>query len=764
MKKNIYILFAVLMSVSCRAYKDAGLLCSREFICDMAGTGSISTKTSLGPGNAIIWDNDDRIKVFPENDATGTVFSDVTLENEGRRAVFKGVTEIADTYYAIYPAGADATYNPEGKTITMNIPSEQYAVPGSFADNTNPSVARSDGNNLYFRNIGALLAIKCPTAYASSIRLQSSDKELAISGKAEVSLEGDIPETAEIKNGSSHIDLTGLDSSSYGKTFYLIAYPGDYKGFNIIITNSSKTHRSIISSPKGLKLERNDNFLLFDGPFAGWNAPMEPSVVNADLESDFSLTVSWKCSSDESICKGFRIFARQTGSTEFPMVLGETESGIRSMNTRDLTEGLSYDIGVQSLGYEQKYDSEIIWVHNVKVPESGLYEWEKSREGILQFADLDLLAGGLTSKTPNKWDENRLKPHVTFTDENGNEQWLHEAFLFIGNEDTQSGSTFSITSEYIKSGDQASWQRFADYWISDKGVAKVLDQTISNAISRIGHPSFRHKVVIAMPDPIMLEYFADKTSSKTYWGKVEGRQLDFSSTSDQVLAYQWFIDYVRAAWDKVAPQNLELAGFYILSEELVAVSSGWNYKYKRWDKILPDVSEYLHARKYGMFWIPYYKASGYNMTSTLGIDYTWLQPNKYWDYSEKKSWTWVFDTMSTYGHGMEIEFEGSHGEPGWSQYEEGTARTSSSILETVRTDQDAQGTPKGQPNPQAARNKQLLRDYMARYKESGHYGKTRIATYSGTDGMYELATSTDAADKEMYLEYCRFIAGNPMRK
>jgi hypothetical protein len=53
---------------------------------------------------------------------------------------------------------------------------------------------------------------------------------------------------------------------------------------------------------------------------------------------------------------------------------------------------------------------------------------------------------------------------------------------------------------------------------------------------------------------------------------------------------------------------------------------------------------------------------------------------------------------------------------------------------------------------------------MTRFKEAGYYGKARIATYSGTDGMYELATSPDEKDKEMYLEYCRFIVGNPLRK
>lgn len=397
----------------------------------------------------------------------------------------------------------------------------------------------------------------------------------------------------------------------------------------------------------------------------------------------------------------------------------------------------------------------------------SLYSWEASRTGLLTFADMDLLPGGVSNKTPDEWNEDRLKPHITFTDSDGQEKWLHEAFLFIGGVDDSRGTILCIPDGKEKSAGRDSWEDFAQWWLDDHRVIDILDKSIGDAIARIGQPSFRHKVIMTMPDPIMLEYFSDKTSSTTYWGEAFGRRLDFANTSDQVLAYRWYIDYVRELWDKAAPKHIELAGFYVLSEILVAKPSGWNYKYKRWDKILPEVSRYLHEMKYGLYWIPYYQADGFDMTSELGIDYTWLQPNKYWDYPEKKqkkSWKWVFSSMASYGHGMEIEFEGSHGEAGWSQWEEGVPRTSSSILETVRTGNDAQGTVKGKPNPQASRNKALLREYMNEFKIAGYYGKARIATYSGTNAMYELATSPDEKDRQMYLEYCRFIAENPLRQ
>lgn len=423
------------------------------------------------------------------------------------------------------------------------------------------------------------------------------------------------------------------------------------------------------------------------------------------------------------------------------------------------TEYDIYAVGVKGSTYSEVFTAAIETLF--------LYSWESERESLLSFADLDLLPGGITNKTPNTWDESRLLPHVTFRDESGQEQWLHEAFLFIGGVDDARGTILCIPDGKERSAGQDSWKDFADWWMKEGGVIDALDMTIGNAAARIGKPSFRHKVVMTMPDPIMLEYFSDKNSSTTYWGKVYGRQLDFNDPADQVLAYKWYIDYVRELWSRTMPEHLELAGFYVLSEILVAKPGGWNYRYKRWDQILPSVSEYLHEMNYGLYWIPYYRADGYDMTAELGIDYTWLQPNKYWDYPEKeqkKDWSWVFNTMNRYGHGMEIEFEGSHGEAGWSQWESGVARTSSSILETVRTDYDAQGTPKGSPNPQAARNRQLLRDYMNEFRNAGYYGKARIATYSGTNAMYELATSPDRKDQEMYLEYCKFIVENPLRK
>ncbi len=446
-------------------------------------------------------------------------------------------------------------------------------------------------------------------------------------------------------------------------------------------------------------------------------------------------------------------------------------NGIEAKNNqliiRDIFKGVDYIIyavGIQDadeIVFSKIAKTPFKIPAEIKDPENNSGE---DTQEIAFFADLDLLPGGSLAKEPKYWDEARFLPHVTYRETNNSEKWLHEAFLLI---DGQVNGKLLCIENGAESANQADWTQFINYWFGANQAVATLDKTIGNAISRIGTPSFGvHKIVMAMPDPIMLQNFSNKNSSRTYWGKVNGRQLDFTNVSDQILAYKWFIDQVRSAWDRLAPENLQLAGFYIISEILVT-EGGYNYPYKRWDQIIPSVSDYLHSMNYGLYWIPYYQADGYNKTEQLGIDYTWLQPNEYWDYPEKKQkkdWNWVFRTMDTYGHGMEIEFEGSHGEGGWSQYEQGVKRTSASILATVRTNGEAEGRKPGTPNPYASRNRQLLRDYMNKFKEAGYYGKARIATYSGTNAMYELATSQDEDDRQMYLEYCRFIVNSPLRK
>ena len=95
----------------------------------------------------------------------------------------------------------------------------------------------------------------------------------------------------------------------------------------------------------------------------------------------------------------------------------------------------------------------------------------------------------------------------------------------------------------------------------------------------------------------------------------------------------------------------------ILSEELVARPGGWNYDQKRWDQILPPVGEYLDSCNEGLYWIPYLGAAGTDLWESLGITYSWLQPNYYWDTSGSKPLAKTMDRIRQFGMGIELEFE-----------------------------------------------------------------------------------------------------------
>ena len=408
-----------------------------------------------------------------------------------------------------------------------------------------------------------------------------------------------------------------------------------------------------------------------------------------------------------------------------------------------------YGVGRNSAGTVSKVEK----AEFLTTVEAGdLYSWEQGRDGAPFFADITLCTGGGLPNSnswftvPAYWDKDRFAPHVSYVDDDG-EHWLFEAFLAITGVD-MAGNNYGISNNGRESAGKDSWENLAAYWLGKNGAFAALDQAIDEAAARIGSTPGKRYVVMMMPDPIMFRNYSDKTSATAYWGALDGNMLDFSRIDDQIKALEWYIELVRSMFATLAPRHLELAGFYILSEELVAKPDGFNYKYKRWDRILPPVAEYLDARNEGLYWIPYLGADGTDIWKNLGIDFAWLQPNYYWDYNNSKPIKKAFSAMSSLDMGMELEFEYS-------------------MVEEVMKIPGIKG-------PDAAGDyvfdlddvpslRARFREYMDGYREAGLYGKKPIALYSGSNALWQLASSKEKDDIAMYLELCRFISDNPLR-
>ena len=227
-----------------------------------------------------------------------------------------------------------------------------------------------------------------------------------------------------------------------------------------------------------------------------------------------------------------------------------------------------------------------------------------------------------------------------------------------------------------------------------------------------------------------------------YWGEIDGVAMDFSKPEDRIKAYLWLVDAVRAKFAEAKYRNIELIGFYVLSEEL-SVPGSFRYEYKQHDITIKAVADYCHSVNEGFYWVPYAMAPGIERSRDFGFDLTVMQPNYYWT-DAKWSWDQIEKTIREHGLGMELEFEGTHGEP-----------LTSSILSNLKN---------GEANPYAERNKARFQEYLDNARSRSLYGEVPFVLYAGTNGLYELAVSEDEKDKEMYHKLCKFVIGNPLKK
>ena len=384
-----------------------------------------------------------------------------------------------------------------------------------------------------------------------------------------------------------------------------------------------------------------------------------------------------------------------------------------------------------------------------------LRPWEAARSGVPSFSDLTLVSSAQHRPNPPKWTEERFGSHVTWTDAENKEDWLFEAFLCLEVIDAKRGLTYSIGNSH-HSATKESWTDLLDYWLAPGGALATLDKTVEKAAGRIGMPPAPRYVVLVVPDPIMFEHFADKNSSTTYWGELDGSRLDFAKVEDQIAACTWYCNEARRRFETLAPKHLELAGFYILSEELPyaggGATEGYNAQYKRWETIVPALTAHLHKCREGLYWIPYHLAPGYKKWKEWGIDMAFMQPNYYWDYKNDQAdhpFARTTDAMRTYGMGMETEFEYS--------------------LVTAVMKQPGMMGPDGEGRmiytlADVPGLKDQFREYMTRFRDGGFYGKVPLAIYTGTDAMHQLASSTEPDDVQLYREFCAFITGSPLRR
>ena len=205
--------------------------------------GITDTKTSRDESDGSVWwTPGDALSLFYGSGSAGGSKFITTATESCRSADFSGTigvitgggegTTIDDTFFwGLYPYQEDASC--DGSSITMNLPSVQTAVPGTFATDLFPTLARSQGLIFKFYNICGGMMFSVTKEGLKKVTLKSNNGEL-ITGKAKVGFNASsgLPEVKEIIDGSDEIVLEAPNGESFevGKFYYMVMFPTTFSG------------------------------------------------------------------------------------------------------------------------------------------------------------------------------------------------------------------------------------------------------------------------------------------------------------------------------------------------------------------------------------------------------------------------------------------------------------------------------------------------------------------------------------------------------
>lgn len=191
-----------------------------------------------------------------------------------------------------------------------------------------------------------------------------------------------------------------------------------------------------------------------------------------------------------------------------------------------------------------------------------MYPQGQHRRNLQPPTDAVLCYGGSHHRTPFLWDKERLAPYVTYVDKEGGEHWLFDGFIFLEFQDTNrpDAELYAFETGHLRdkgeSAGKAQWQELIDYYFTDGNGIEALEEAVKEAAARLGKAPQKRKVIMVLPDPVIHRHYIDTMSSTTYWGALDGRQLDFNRNEDRIAACKWYIDRVREPGSPGAATNI----------------------------------------------------------------------------------------------------------------------------------------------------------------------------------------------------------------
>ena len=299
------------------------------------------------------------------------------------------------------------------------------------------------------------------------------------------------------------------------------------------------------------------------------------------------------------------------------------------------------------------------------------------------------------------WTADQFLPYVVHQYADGHKNWLFDGFLFLEFKD---GKGYGYGSRYDKKdARKIEWLWLLDRIFEDGKALSALNQCIQSQISLIGKPGFKHQVVIGLPEAL---------PNQKDWGEINGRPMDFAKQEDQITATRWYIDELMKRFKKAGFKNLDMAGFYWVSEDTETCK----------DLTVP-LSAYIHSLKKKFYWIPYWNAKGFDQWKELGFDVAYQQPNHFFraDIPDERL-DEACKSARDHNMGLELEFD-----------EQALADANNSFYNRLVA-------------------------YIDHFEKQGVFEQSAIAYYSGYAAVLDMYKSKNPKDKQVMDRLASLIA------
>lgn len=216
--------------------------------------GADTRTTLVDGGTQVYWEPSDEIKVFFRGSGSrflsqNTANAQVT-DFSGSLNVVVGINEGAsgsNTLWGLYPYRADATS--DGASVTTTLPAEQTGRAGSFAKNTNITLAQSNSFDLAFYNVTGGIRFSLTQEGVKEVIFEGQNNE-NIAGKVKLAFADSVPAVQEILEGQKTITLSAPNGGTFetGKWYYIVALPGTLSNGFKMTFNTDTQYATLKSS------------------------------------------------------------------------------------------------------------------------------------------------------------------------------------------------------------------------------------------------------------------------------------------------------------------------------------------------------------------------------------------------------------------------------------------------------------------------------------------------------------------------------------